>query len=75
MTLIKIAEAYLSKVPKAQRSSSELSELLLRPDIAIEQLGISKNPLLKEAAEIAQGTRALQAAGVLAPTTLKQETK
>jgi hypothetical protein len=57
-----IAKAYMSKVPKAQRSASELSELLLRPDIAIDKLGISKNSFIREAAEIAQGQRALRAA-------------
>jgi hypothetical protein len=68
-----IARAYLSRVPKGKRVASELSELLLRPDIAIDQLGLSKNAFIREAAEIAQGTRALQAAGVLAPTTLRGE--
>lgn len=58
-----IARAYMSKVPKAQRSAQELSELLLRPDIAIDKLGISKNSFIREAAEIAQGQRALRAAG------------
>ncbi len=58
-----IARAYMSKVPKAQRSASELSELLLRPDIAIDQLGISKNSFIREAAEIAQGQRVLKAVG------------
>ncbi|MCK5602188.1 hypothetical protein KAR91_09975 [Candidatus Pacearchaeota archaeon] len=61
-----IARVYLSRVPKGQRSASELSELLLRPDIAIEQLGISKNAFMREAAEIAQGQRALRAAGTAA---------
>jgi hypothetical protein len=56
-----IAKAYMSRVPKAQRSASELSELLLRPDIAIEQLGLSKNSFIREAAEIAQGQRVLRA--------------
>ena len=55
-----IARVYLSKVPKGQRSASELSELLLRPDIAIDQLGISKNAFMREAAEIAKGTRILR---------------
>jgi hypothetical protein len=58
-----IARTYLAKVPKGQRSATELSELLLRPDIAIDQLGISKNSFIREAAEIAQGQRALRAAG------------
>ena len=58
-----IARTYLAKVPKAQRSASELSELLLRPDIAIDQLGISKNSFIREAAEIAQGQRVLKSLG------------
>jgi hypothetical protein len=58
-----IARVYLSKVPKKQRSATELSELLLRPDIAIDQLGISKNAFIREAAEIAQGQRVLKAVG------------
>lgn len=59
-----IARAYLSKVPKVQRTSAELSELFLRSDIALDTLKISKTPLLKEAAEIALGRRALIAAGI-----------
>lgn len=58
-----IARVYLAKVPKGQRSATELSELLLRPDIALDQLGISKNAFMREAAEIAQGKRVLQAVG------------
>jgi hypothetical protein len=58
-----IARTYLAKVPKGQRSATELSELLLRPDIAIDQLGISKNSFIREAAEIAQGQRVLKAVG------------
>lgn len=62
----RIAKAYLSQVPKAKRSAAELSELLVRPDIAIDKLGISKNSFMREAAEIAQGQRALRAAGTAA---------
>ncbi len=58
-----IARVYLAKVPKGQRSATELSELLLRPDIALDQLGISKNSFMREAAEIAQGQRVLKAVG------------
>ncbi len=71
-----IAAAYLSQVPKKSRSAAELSELLLRPDIALEKLAISKNTLMREAAEIAQGTRALRAAGAVtaagAPGAIKE---
>ena len=61
-----IARVYLSKVPKGQRSASELSELLLRPDIAIDQLGISKNAFMREAAEIARGKRVIEAVSTAA---------
>jgi hypothetical protein len=58
-----IARAYLSQVPKAKRSAAELSELFLRPDVAIDKLGLSKNSFIREAAEIAQGQRVLKAVG------------
>lgn len=60
----KIATAYISKIPKSQRSAVELSELFMRPDIALDKLVLSKNALMKEAAEIAKGRRVLAAAGV-----------
>ena len=72
----KIAEAYLLQVPKGQRTAVELSELLLRPDIALEKLAISKNVIMREAAEVAQGTRALRAAalatGAAVPSVIKE---
>ena len=55
-----IAKVYISKVPKAQRSADELSELLLRPDVALDKL-TSKAKLIKEASEIAKGRRILNA--------------
>lgn len=57
----KIAKAYLSRTPKGQRSISELSELLARPDIALDKLAVSGHVFVKEAAEIAKGRKALQA--------------
>lgn len=62
-----IVRAYLKNTPKKARDASELSELLLRPDIAIDKLLISPNKLIKEASEITTGMRIFQAAGV-APT-------
>lgn len=59
-----IVKAYLRKVPKAQRTSAELSELLLRPDIAIADLMTSESRFIREAAEITQGQRALLAASI-----------
>jgi hypothetical protein len=56
-----IARAYIDATPKKLRSSAELSELLSRPDIALDNLVVAKNPLLREAAEIAQGNKILAA--------------
>lgn len=65
-----IAKAYLDATPKKSRSSAELSELLSRPDIALDNLVVADNQLLREAAEIARGqqvlTAVLAAPGVLA---------
>jgi hypothetical protein len=58
------ASAYIAKVPRSQRTAAELSELLARPDIALDKLMISHSPLIKEAAEIAKGRRMLATAGV-----------
>lgn len=58
-----IARAYLKNVPKAARSAEELSELLLRPDIALDNLLTSSDKVLKTAAEIARGRQILAAAG------------
>lgn len=63
-----IAAVYIRNTPKAKQSSSELSELLLRPDIALDDLATSSNKVLKDAADIARGRRTLQfAAGAAAP--------
>jgi hypothetical protein len=56
-----IASAYLRKFPKAQRSARELSELLSRPDIAVDKLLESGNALVREAAEISRGNQILTA--------------
>jgi len=56
-----IASAYLRKFPKAQRSARELSELLSRPDIAVDKLLESGNTLIREAAEISKGNQILTA--------------
>jgi hypothetical protein len=58
-----IVKAYLKNVPKAARSAEELSELLLRPDIALDNLLTSSDKVLKTAAEIARGRQILAAAG------------
>jgi len=57
-----IARAYLSNVNKAARSAEELSELLVRSDLSLDAAIASNNKLIREAAEIAKGRRALNAA-------------
>lgn len=61
-----IARTYLKNTSKAARSAEELSELLLRPDTILDDALISGNKIVKEAAEIAKGRKALIAAGVAA---------
>lgn len=54
-----IAIAYLRNTPKSLRSSVELSELLSRPDIALDKLIINQSNLFREAAEIARGNQVI----------------
>jgi len=61
----KITEAYIKNTPKAQRSSQELSELLMRQDIDLSV--IPDSDLAQQAAQIATQRKA-QLAGALAPT-------
>ena len=56
-----ITKVYLAKTPKAQRSAVELSELLARPDIALDDILTTGNKFVKEAAETARGRQVLQA--------------
>lgn len=72
----KITEAYLQVTPKAQRSVSELSDLLSNPDIDLSALLDSADKVVREAAEIAKGRRAFnvrEAAGALIPAAQTQE--
>ncbi|MCK5019410.1 MAG: hypothetical protein KAS32_20295, partial [Candidatus Peribacteraceae bacterium] len=62
----KITSIYLKNTAKGKRSASELSELLLRPDIALDAAIDSSNVLLREAAEIAKGNRILSAVAATA---------
>lgn len=48
----KITRAYLRNVPSKERSAKELSELLMRPDIDLDDI---KAPIGKEAASLASG--------------------
>jgi hypothetical protein len=63
-----ITKAYLKNTPKGKRSPSELSELLLRPDIALDKALDSSSNLLREAANEAKGMRILNSLTV--PATL-----
>ena len=70
-----IAKAYMKETPRAARSSEELAQLLVRPEISTEKLKLSKNKIFSEAAEIADGQKALIAASTLpgAVAATKQE--
>lgn len=63
-----ITRAYLKNTPKGKRVPSELSELLLRPDIALDKALDSSNNLLREAAIEAKGMRILNS--LTTPATL-----
>jgi hypothetical protein len=58
----KIIEAYQNKTPKKLRDPEELSQLLARPDIALDELVGTQTPIVKEAVEISRGRRLLEAA-------------
>lgn len=49
-----IALAYIRNTPKAQRSAQELSELLMRPGVDVSVVGPISNPLIRDAAFIAE---------------------
>lgn len=66
----KIAEAYIDNVPKKQRSSAELSQLLTNRTIDLDDLLGSQNIILKEAAEIAKGRRAIDIGGLTGAATV-----
>lgn len=59
----KIIEAYQNKTPKKLRDPEELSQLLARPDIALDDLAGIQTPIVKEAVEISRGRRVLDAVG------------
>ena len=70
----KIAKAYLSTVPKAKRSASQLSELLADPSIDLSVMVNKSDKLLKEAAEIANGRRIIgEAVGLSAASAAASE--
>lgn len=63
----KITKAYLTSVPKAQRSAAQLSELLSDPSVDLSALTRSADRIVREAAEIANGRQMIgMAAGTLA---------
>ncbi len=59
----KIIETYQNKTPKKLRDPEELSELLARPDIALDELVGTQTPVVKEAIEISRGRRILNSVG------------
>lgn len=71
-----ITRAYLKNTPKGKRVPSELSELLLRPDIALDKALDSSSNLLREAANEAKGMRILNSlttpATLAAPGVIRQ---
>jgi hypothetical protein len=68
-----VTKAYLSAVPKAKRSASELADLF-DPSADLTKLTASSNKLVKEAAQIAEGRRSLGALfGVVAAPELAGE--
>lgn len=67
----KIAKAYLTIVPKANRSVKDLADLLRDPDIDLNALEGMANETLKEAVTISRGRRALVGAALAA--TAQQE--
>lgn len=62
-----IAKQYMLRTPKAVRKAEELSELLVNPNVNIDNLLISENSFMKSAAEIAKGYRVIEAATAGAP--------
>lgn len=56
-----IAKAYIKNTPPKLRSSAELSELLVRPDVALDRFPGSNSRLITDAVDIAKGNRILAA--------------
>ena len=54
-----IVKAYLTAVPKAKRSSSDLADLLADPNIDLTSLKMIANETFKDAVDIAKGKRAI----------------
>lgn len=63
----KITKAYLTAVPKAKRSAQDLADLLVDPNINLDDLTMIANKTMEDAVDIAKGKRAINlAAGALA---------
>ena len=71
----KITEAYLRVFPKSKRTAADLSTLFTDPSIDISGLLRSSNKLKREAAEMAEGRRAIGSAlgAMAAPTSTEQQ--
>jgi hypothetical protein len=70
----KIARAYLTSVPKANRKVSDLADLLTDPNVNISVLEDIANKTVQDALEIAKGKRAINlASGAVAGSVSQQE--
>lgn len=58
----RITKAYLSSVPKAKRSSSDLADLLMDPLIDLDELDMIANKTMQDAVDIAKGKRVINLA-------------
>jgi len=73
-----IAKAYLQSVPKANRSITDLTDMLLASGSKVDDLLAHSDKLVKEAAEIARARRLfgqLEAAGAAAPVAVTTQDK
>lgn len=66
----RITEAYLRAVPKAKRNPADLAELLLDPQVNINDLEKISNSIINDAIEIAKGRRAIDLASAAAAGSL-----
>lgn len=69
-----ITQAYLTAFPKSKRTSTDLARLFSDPQIDISGMLRSKNEIIKEAAEIAEGRRVIGSAiGAVSATVIQNE--
>jgi hypothetical protein len=66
-----IANIYMKRTPVAQRSAAELSELLMRPDLILDNM--PDNPIVREAAKLAQQNRGAATSAIVAGSLVSDE--